>query len=62
MNITKVEMQAVFTEWDKRFIETPEEYLSHAEMVELGVEEAAKLSMNYFLTILKEVRNDRKTE
>lgn len=57
MNITKAEMQKAFVLWDKRYIENPEDYLSYEDMEEIGAEEAGTLSMNYFLTLIKEVRN-----
>ena len=50
-------MQKAFVLWDKRYIENPEDYLSYEDMEEIGAEEAGTLSMNYFLTLIKEVRN-----
>ena len=57
MNITKAEIQAVFTLWRKRVTETPEEFMSPDQIVELDTEEVAELSLDYFLKVLKEVRD-----
>ncbi len=56
MNITKKEMKAAFAEWSKRVRKNPDDFMSVEERLEAGPEVCSKLSMEFFIKLVKEAR------
>jgi len=61
MNITTKEITEVFTEWDRRYREDPEEFENEAVRLLKGNPESyGDACTTYFLFILKELKNSNK--
>ena len=56
MNATKKEMKAAFAEWSKRYKENPDDFMSTEEKLEAGPEVCSELSMEFFVSLIKEAR------
>jgi hypothetical protein len=54
---TQVEITAAFTEWDRRWREDPESFLSEAEALTQDPEDYGSAATPYFLSILKEIQS-----
>jgi hypothetical protein len=60
MNITIKELREVFTEWDKRYRENPEEYMSEAVHLLKETPETYGDSVTpYFIKLHKELKNKK---
>ena len=57
MNITKAEMAAAFAEWRKRWAANPDGFESDEEMLADSPASDGIGSMEYFVSIVKDLRN-----
>lgn len=57
MNITKAEMAAAFKEWRVRWEADPDGFETDEEMLASTPEYDGKTSMEYFVKIIKDLRN-----
>jgi hypothetical protein len=57
MNITKSEIEKVFTEWERLYRENPDDF---CDKEDLELEEFGKQSATEFLHLLKEIREKNK--
>ncbi|HUT95389.1 MAG TPA: hypothetical protein VMY37_38395 [Thermoguttaceae bacterium] len=59
MKATKDEIQAAFTEWDRRFREEPERFISEAvHLLKHTAKSYGERAMPYFLKIVGEIQKE----
>ena len=62
-NATSEQIAAAFTEWDRRYREEPERFMSEAEhLLKSNAKEYGDKCTPYFLAILKEIQEKETNE